>query len=46
MHGDPKFIETHLKKLGLMQKDLKNQESVVGVQDGGFGTNWMGVVRF
>ena len=33
VHGDTKFIETHLKKLSLIQKDLKNQESTVRVHD-------------
>ncbi len=29
MIGDPKYIEAHLKKLQMMQKDLKNQEPTV-----------------
>ena len=29
IHGDPKYIETHLKKISLIQKDLKNQENTV-----------------
>ncbi len=29
VYGDPKFIEAHLRKLGMMQKDLKNREQTV-----------------
>jgi hypothetical protein len=25
VYGDPKYVETHLKKLQLLQKDLRNQ---------------------
>ena len=25
VYGDPKYVETHLKKLQLVQKDLRNQ---------------------
>ena len=28
VYGDPKYIETHLKKLQLLQKDLRNQVRV------------------
>ena len=29
VYGDPKYIEAHLKKLQMMQKDLKNREPTV-----------------
>ena len=28
-YGDPSFIEGHIKRLSLIQKDLKNQEQTV-----------------
>lgn len=30
VYGDPKYIEAHLKKLQMMQKDLKNREQTIG----------------
>ncbi|XP_067934591.1 microtubule-actin cross-linking factor 1, isoforms 6/7-like isoform X2 [Watersipora subatra] len=29
VHGDPKYLETHIKKLKMVQDDLDNQEAVV-----------------
>ena len=29
VYGDPKYIEAHLRKLQMMQKDLKNREPTV-----------------
>ena len=41
VYGDPKYVETHLKKLQLLQKDLRNQvrqkKAICSIEFGGEG---------